>query len=347
MVAKGRWHVNEPDDDAAQWDARPAKPEARQELSSGRHEDDAQILRQWYNYRMYNPQLETFIRAADAGSVRKAAQEAFITPTAVSKQISLLEESLGVRLFDRSHSGLTLTPAGESLYHDAKYIIAYCREARKRAEAADKQGTHVLRIGTSMLTPACFLTSLCEEAELQMPDIRVQIVAFQNHPDEAQEILSNLGQSIDVVGGVCDEHLLELRQCAGTPLMSQPLTVGVPIDHPLAEKEILEPSDLAGQTILLIARGWSRSMDKLRDELNAERPDVRIVDFPFFDLEIFNRCASGEGLLVGIPFWDGVHPQVRMMPVGWKHSIPFGVLHAPSPTAFVQRFLSVVRAMHA
>ena len=65
---------------------------------------------------MYNPQLETFIRAADAGSFNKAAEESYITPTAVIKQINLLESSLGVKLFERSHRGLTLTNAGHSLY---------------------------------------------------------------------------------------------------------------------------------------------------------------------------------------------------------------------------------------
>lgn len=50
---------------------------------------------------MYNPQLETFIRVADAGSFSKAAEQAFITPTAVLKQINLLEADLGVQLFNR------------------------------------------------------------------------------------------------------------------------------------------------------------------------------------------------------------------------------------------------------
>ena len=39
---------------------------------------------------MYNPQLDTFIRVAEAGSFSKAAQESFITPTAVIKQMNLL-----------------------------------------------------------------------------------------------------------------------------------------------------------------------------------------------------------------------------------------------------------------
>lgn len=72
---------------------------------------------------MYNPQLETFLRVADAGSFNKAAEQSYITPTAVIKQINLLEEDLNVKLFERTHRGLKLTKAGRSLYKDAKYII--------------------------------------------------------------------------------------------------------------------------------------------------------------------------------------------------------------------------------
>ncbi len=72
---------------------------------------------------MYNPQLETFIKVADAGSFNKSAEKLYITPTAVIKQINLLEAELDVKLFERTHRGLTLTKAGKSLYQDTKYII--------------------------------------------------------------------------------------------------------------------------------------------------------------------------------------------------------------------------------
>lgn len=106
---------------------------------------------------MYNPQLETFLRVADAGSFNKAAEESYITPTAVIKQINLLEESLGVKLFDRSHRGLQLTKAGRSMYQDAKYIIQYCRDSVTRAKNAmqedEKHHPHRLLAHDSGTTP--------------------------------------------------------------------------------------------------------------------------------------------------------------------------------------------------
>ena len=54
---------------------------------------------------MYNPQLETFLCVAEVGSFNKAAERLYISPPAVIKQINLLEENLGVQLFERTHRG--------------------------------------------------------------------------------------------------------------------------------------------------------------------------------------------------------------------------------------------------
>ena len=85
---------------------------------------------------MYNPQLDTFLRVANAGSFNKAAEESYITLTAVIKQINLLESSLNVKLFEWTHRGLILTKAGKSLYQDTKYIIQYCKDSVTRAKNA-------------------------------------------------------------------------------------------------------------------------------------------------------------------------------------------------------------------
>ena len=109
---------------------------------------------------MYNPQLETFLRVADAGSFNKAAEEAFITPTAVIKQINSFEDSLGVKLFDRTHRGLTLTKAGRSIYRDAKYVIQYCRDSVTRTKNAMLEDSNNIRVGSSPMTPAQLLMRL-------------------------------------------------------------------------------------------------------------------------------------------------------------------------------------------
>ena len=68
--------------------------------------------------------LEAFIRTADAGSFHKAAEAMYITPSALIKQINMLEEEADVPLFERTPRGLKLTKAGESLYQDGRLLLS-------------------------------------------------------------------------------------------------------------------------------------------------------------------------------------------------------------------------------
>ena len=171
---------------------------------------------------MYNPQLETFLRVADAGSFSRAAEEAYITPTAVIKQINLLEESLDVQLFVRTHRGLQLTSAGRSLVQDAKYIIQYCKDSVVRAKNAAEEGDRVIRIGISPMTPGQLLLDLWPGIKTYCPDIKFKLVPYENTPENAREILRNLGQNIDIVAGPYDQNLLDTRQCAALELSREP-----------------------------------------------------------------------------------------------------------------------------
>lgn len=288
---------------------------------------------------MYNPQLETFLHVADAGSFNKAAEEAYITPTAVIKQINLLEAGLGVQLFQRTHRGLILTKAGKSLYQDTKYIIQYCRDSVVRAKNAMQEDTHIIRIGTSPMTPAQLLMQLWPKIQTHCPDIKFQIIPFENTPENAREILGNLGKNIDVVGGIFDGTMLELRNCAGLELSREPFCCAVSVHHKLAGKDRLTVQDLYDENLLLMRRDWSHYVDALRDELWKNHPRIRIVDFDFYSVDIFNRCENTNDVLLAIPGWASVHPHLKVIPVEWDFSIPYGLLHSPHPSETVERFL--------
>ena len=286
---------------------------------------------------MYNPQLETFLRVADAGSFNKAAEESYITPTAVIKQINLLEESLGVKLFDRSHRGLILTKAGRSMYQDARYIIQYCRDSVTRAKNTMQEDENIIRIGSSPMTPAQLLMDLWSRVQALHPDIKFQIVPFENTPENAREILANLGKNIDIVGGIFDETMLHLRGCAGLELTRGRFCCAVSIHHRLADKDKLQVSDLYGENLLLMHRGWSHYVDQLRDDLWQHHPQIHIVDFDFYNMDVFNRCENTNDVLLAIPGWATVHPLLKCGRIGesqWN-----GI------TAFLMAF-SIPRSRH-
>lgn len=290
---------------------------------------------------MHNPQLETFIRAADAGSFNKAAEELYITPTAVIKQVNALETELGVTLFIRTHRGLNLTKAGQAIYKDAKYIIEYGHKAIARAKSVMQDETGVVRIGTSPMTPAQLLTDLWPQIHQHCSDISFQLVPFENTSENAREILKNLGKHIDVVAGPFDKTLLELRGCAGFEISKEPICCAVSIHHPLAKKEKIAVKDLHGENLMMIHRGWSRYMDEVRDELS--RSPINLMDFDLYDMNIFNQCERQRNVMLVIEKWSFIHPMLKVIPVEWDYTIPFGILYPPKPSEMLKRFLNAVR----
>ncbi len=291
---------------------------------------------------LYNPQLETFLCVAEAGSFNKAAERLYISPPAVIKQINLLEEKLDVQLFVRTHRGLELTKAGQSLYQDAKYIIQYCKDSVTRAKNVMQESADVIRIGTSPMTPAQVLVDLWPKLQKDCPNTKFQLIPFDNTPENAREILGNLGQNIDVVAGIFDETMLKLRRCAGLELSREPICCAVSIHHRLAQKEQLTIQDLYGEKLMLMRWEWSHYVDLLRDDIWKNHPQIHIVDLNFYDVAAFNQCENNNCVLMAVENWRYVHPLLKILPVDWGYTIPFGLLHSPQPSASVKRFLRAV-----
>ena len=291
---------------------------------------------------MYNPQLETFLCVAESGSFNKAAEKLFISPPAVIKQINLLEENLGLQLFLRTHRGIQLTEAGKSLYQDAKYVIQYCKDSVTRARNAMRKTDDVIRIGTSPMTPAQVLVELWPKLQNYCPGTKFHLVPFDNTPENAREILGNLGQNIDVVAGIFDETMLNLRQCEGLEISREPICCAVSVHHRLAQKDFLTIQDLYGEKLMLIQRGWSHSVDLLRDNLWKNYPQIEIVDFNFYDVNAFNQSENNNCVLMAVPKWQYVHPLLKILPVDWGYTIPYGLLHSPAPSPVVKQFLYAV-----
>ncbi len=294
-----------------------------------------------------NINFTSFIRVAEAGSFNKAAEDLHITSTALIKQINLLESDLEIRLFDRTHRGITLTKAGESLYQDAKYITEYCGEAVARARSAERTQEQVIRIGTSPIMPAQMLMDLWPKIHERCSDVSFKLVPFENTSDNAREILKNLGKNIDVVTGFVDELLMKQRNCSGLLIENEPLCCAVPVSHPLSGKEKLSVQDLYGQDLMMIHRGWCRHMDDLRDDLTEHHPQINLVNFDLYDVGVFNQCEQNQDILVVIKSWSMVHPLLKVIPVEWDHVMPVGILYSPQPTKVVSRFLSALEKVLA
>lgn len=294
---------------------------------------------------MYNHQLDTFVQVAELGSFSKAASALYISPTAVIKQMNILESSLGVTLFNRTHQGLTLTSAGQSLFSDARHIIRVCNEAAERARKANDAERNVIRIGSSPMTPSGFFSDMWPMILRELPNSTLKLVIFENTPENARRILANLGEDIDIVAGVFDDDFLASRRCAALELSRKPLRLMLSSGHPLVSKEVLELEDLAGQKVLVNQRGWNHVIDAVADDLRASVIPVEVEEYEFINVDMFNRCEEEGALLIAIDPWKDVHPLLSCKPVAWDYEVSFGIMHAPEPTDKVQRLLDVVEAM--
>ena len=84
------------------------------------------------------------------------------------------------------------------------------------------------------------------------PEMKFKLITFENTPENAREILANMGKNIDVIAGIFDETMLELRGCDGTEISREPFCVAVSIHHRLAKKEKITLDDLAGENLMMV-----------------------------------------------------------------------------------------------
>ena len=205
-----------------------------------------------------------------------------------------------------------------------------------------QKSADIIRIGTSPMTPAQVLVDLWPKLQEYCPGIKFQLVPFDNTPENAREILGNLGQNIDVVAGIFDETMLSLRQCAGLEISREPICCAVSVHHRLAAKDHLTVRDLYGERLMLMRRDWSHYVDMLRDDIWKNHPEIQIVDFDFYDVNAFNQCENNNCVLMAVPKWQYVHPLLKILPVDWGYTIPYVLLHSPSPSPVVELFLGAV-----
>lgn len=295
---------------------------------------------------MYNHQLAAFLQVVDSGSFHKAAEGLYISSTAVIKQVNALEKHLDLKLLDRTNHGVTLTPPGEVIYRHAKAIIDYSDKAVQEARLLAAEVDTTFCVGTSILNPCKPFMDLWYQLCHRLPGFKLHIVPFEDDHQGILGEISALGEKFDFLIGACDSRQW-LDRCNFLPLGVYHHCVAVPREHPLARKERLTIEDLYGQTLMMVKRGDSSSVDQVRTFVEAH-PAITIEDTPqFYDMEVFNRCVKTRQPLMTLDCWSEVHPSLVTLPVDWEFTIPYGILYTLHPDRDTLDFIQLVKEQMA
>ena len=129
--------------------------------------------------------LKVFHAAAEAGSFTHAGEQLGLSQSAVSRQVSALEQELSVALFHRHARGLILTEQGELLYRTAHEVFMKLQAARAKLTDSRERPHGDLKVTTTVGIGVHWLTPRLGEFVDLFPDIRIHLIVTDEELDLA------------------------------------------------------------------------------------------------------------------------------------------------------------------
>lgn len=234
--------------------------------------------------------LEAFVRIARLGSAKAAAEELAISPSALSRRVSAMEEFTGRKLFNRGHQAMTLTEEGQALYEAVAPILDDLADQIGRQMADSK--IMRLRLGVMPLFGSQRLMPRLPELRRLYPSLHIDL-------DSSAHPIARLGDTLDAAITLADEPDSKLH-C-------------VRLDHnrvhAIASRDLVEklghspdPAKLAQQSFLVHAE-MEKSFDAWRKATGLGDKFAPTVDH--FDSGTLIMEAAAQGL--GIAIMHGDH----------------------------------------
>ena len=186
-----------------------------------------------------------YIKAiAESGSIRGAAENLTISPSALNRHIQALELDLNIQIFDRLSKGVRLSTEGELFYHFAMRQLASFEQLQSKINDLKGLRTGVVRVGISADLSLRFIHNQISEYQNDHPQVSFQLKVIAQD-DLEQELLSNqidiamfyqprIGRSLQVLYAI-----------------EAPIYAILPNGAPVKKKNSLLLYDLLGHSILL------------------------------------------------------------------------------------------------
>ncbi len=233
-------------------------------------------------------QLKTFNTLARVLNFNRSAEILNYSQSAISVQIKLLEEDLGVPLFDRLGKNVRLTEAGQMLVRYSQKMLDIEKETVAKVSGWEEpHGSISIRIPQSIAT--YLLPSVLSKFHARFPRVGLDIgsCAYHTLPHELKTGMTDV--AFLLANSVHFSDLkTELLRIESLVMVSSP-------DHPLAEKTAMRVKDLAGQSILLPKHDCSYKM-LFEQILTEERVDSATF-MEINSIEAIKQCVlKGVGV---------------------------------------------------
>lgn len=217
-------------------------------------------------------QLKLAIAAADHGSFYKAARALAVEQSTLSRRIIRLERAIGMPIFERSRSGVTMTLAGSTFISGARPIVATADKLVATMRAAGQGRAGGLTLGHNSSVSAGNLRATALSWQRQHPDVEVEGVEADRAPILAGLDTGEIDLAILIGAMRHDGYRCE-------PLWSERMLLALPAAHQLAEQAVVHWTDLRAERFLLSTADPGpdiRDMLLGRLAILGSRPDIRM-----------------------------------------------------------------------
>ncbi len=285
-------------------------------------------------------QLRYFLAVVETGSFTKAAERSYVTQPTLSAGIQKLENSLNVKLFNRSNRRVYLTEAGSQFVERAKSILHQCTLAE--LELHEIEAPRVLRLGALMTIPATRIASLI--SAFRDAESGVVIELFEGTEQEISNRLDSGGMDIAIT--ILRGAAVSNSDRPSVPLYEEGYVLALPQDHSLAKGEVVEGKALANQPTIVRTR--CEILSETSRYFTDQNVRPRLVYRTPQDERALTMVAAGLGFTTLPESYDhrGV---VKLRMQGYDYRRQIGITHgAPQwnkeKQALVDRFADFVES---
>lgn len=234
-------------------------------------------------------QFAYLIKVAEELSFTRAARALNVSQSALSQQVKDMEDSLGVRLFDRSAHAVRVTEAGAIVIDHAKRALAVTDALREAVEAYRGLKRGRLRLGVTQTFNALYLPTILSRFIRQHETIDVEVLELANA--EILDLLASGALNLGVGIGPVEPPL------AAHELYTDSLAFVCAQSHPFAARPSIKLRALADQCLALLSRGFTT-----RAAIDAFLHQHRVVPRRVLEFNTFAAIMSAvsEGACVSI-----------------------------------------------